>query len=119
MWRWDVNRRAKQDDCSGMAAMLGFSKDADLEEKQEAMTDELDTVISGQVTHCRSRYDDWEELKTIMGIVDGNIVRDKTRIEKEAAIQMAKAMLDEDSEVVTIIYGEDGNKEEAEAIEQQ
>ena len=26
-------------------------------------------------------------------------------------------MLDEDSEVVTIIYGEDGNKEEAEAIE--
>ena len=34
----------------GMAAMLGFSKDADLEENKEAMTDELDTVISGQVT---------------------------------------------------------------------
>lgn len=30
--------------------MLGFSKDADLEENKEAMTDELDTVISGQVT---------------------------------------------------------------------
>lgn len=103
----------------GMAAMLGFSKDADLEENKEAMTDELDTVISGQVTiavrdttieGCEIKKDDY------MGIVDGNIVvTDPDR--KEAAIEMVKAMLDEDSEVVTIIYGEDGNKEEAEAIE--
>lgn len=103
----------------GMAAMLGFSKDADLEENKEAMTDELDTVISGQVTIAvRDTTIEGREIKKddYMGIVDGNIVvTDPDR--KEASIEMVKAMLDEDSEVVTIIYGEDGNKEEAEAIE--
>lgn len=103
----------------GMAAMLGFSKDADLEENKEAMTDELDTVISGQVTIAvRDTTIEGREIKKddYMGIVDGNIVVTNPD-RKEAAIEMVKAMLDEDSEVVTIIYGEDGNKEEAEAIE--
>lgn len=103
----------------GMAAMLGFSKDADLEENKEAMTDELDTVISGQVTIAvRDTTIEGREIKKddYMGIVDGNIVVTNPDL-KEAAIEMVKAMLDEDSEVVTIIYGEDGNKEEAEAIE--
>lgn len=103
----------------GMAAMLGFSKDADFEENKEAMTDELDTVISGQVTIAvRDTTIEGREIKKddYMGIVDGNIVVTNPD-RKEAAIEMVKAMLDEDSEVVTIIYGEDGNKEEAEAIE--
>lgn len=103
----------------GMAAMLGFSKDADLEENKEAMTDELDTVISGQVTIAvHDTTIEGREIKKddYMGIVDGNIVVTNPD-RKEAAIEMVKAMLDEDSEVVTIIYGEDGNKEEAEAIE--
>lgn len=103
----------------GMAAMLGFSKDADLEENKEAMTDELDTVISGQVTIAvRDTTIEGREIKKddYMGIVDGNIVVTNPD-RREAAIEMVKAMLDEDSEVVTIIYGEDGNKEEAEAIE--
>lgn len=103
----------------GMAAMLGFSKDADLEENKEAMTDELDTVISGQVTIAvRDTTIEGREIKKddYMGIVDGNIVVTNPD-RKEAAIEMVKVMLDEDSEVVTIIYGEDGNKEEAEAIE--
>lgn len=103
----------------GMAAMLGFSKDADLEENKEAMTDELDTVISGQVTIAvRDTTIEGREIKKddYMGIVDGNIVVTNPD-RKEVAIEMVKAMLDEDSEVVTIIYGEDGNKEEAEAIE--
>ena len=103
----------------GMAAMLGFSKDADLEENKEAMTDELDTVISGQVTIAvRDTTIEGREIKKddYMGIVDGNIVVTNPD-RKEAAIEMVKAMLDEDSEVVSFIYGEDGNKEEAEAIE--
>lgn len=103
----------------GMAAMLGFSKDADPEENKEAMTDELDTVISGQVTIAvRDTTIEGREIKKddYMGIVDGNIVVTNPD-RKEAAIEMVKAMLDEDSEVVTIIYGEDGNKEEAEEIE--
>lgn len=103
----------------GMSAMLGFSKDADLEENKEAMTDELDTVISGQVTIAvRDTTIEGREIKKddYMGIVDGNIVVTNPD-RREAAIEMVKAMLDEDSEVVTIIYGEDGNKEEAEAIE--
>ncbi|MEE0003600.1 MAG: hypothetical protein UE077_02250, partial [Ligilactobacillus ruminis] len=78
-----------------------------------------DTVISGQGTIAvRDTTIEGREIKKddYMGIVDGNIVVTNPD-RKEAAIEMVKAMLDEDSEVVTIIYGEDGNKEEAEAIE--
>lgn len=104
----------------GMAAMLGFSKDAAPEENKEAMTEELDTVISGQVTIAvRDTTIEGREIRKddYMGIVDGDIVVTNPD-RKEAAIEMVKTMLDEDSEVVTIIYGEDGTREEAEEIEE-
>ncbi len=104
----------------GMAAMLGFSRDAAPEENKEAMTEELDTVISGQVTIAvRDTTIEGREIRKddYMGIVDGDIVVTNPD-RKEAAIEMVKTMLDEDSEVVTIIYGEDGTREEAEEIEE-
>lgn len=104
----------------GMAAMLGFSRDAAPEENKEAMTEELDTVISGQVTIAvRDTTIEGREIRKddYMGIVDGDIVVTNPD-RKEAAIEMVKTMLDEDSEVVTIIYGEDGTREEAEEIKE-
>ena len=52
-----------------------------------------------------------------MGIVDGDITVTASD-SKTAAISMVESMLDDDSEVVTIIYGEDGNEAEAKEIEQ-
>lgn len=104
----------------GMTAMLGFNIDSTLEENKDAMIENLDTVTSGQVTIAvRDTTIEGIEIKkdNYMGIIDGNIkVTDDDR--KKVAIEMTKEMLDEDSEIITIIVGEDGSEDEAKEIEE-
>ncbi|KRM73651.1 hypothetical protein FC48_GL000919 [Ligilactobacillus murinus DSM 20452 = NBRC 14221] len=105
----------------GMSAMLGFNDVASIEENTEAMTEEMDAVLSGQVTVAvRDTTIEGRPIKKddYMGIVDGKIVVTQPTCE-QAAIAMAKVMLDEDSEIVTIIYGQDGSKEQANEIAAQ
>ncbi len=105
----------------GMSAMLGFNDAASIEENTEAMTEEMDAVLSGQVTVAvRDTTIEGRPIKKddYMGIVDGKIVVTQPTCE-QAAIEMAKVMLDEDSEIVTIIYGQDGSKEQANEIAAQ
>lgn len=103
----------------GMTAMLGFNIDSTLEENKEVMIENLDTVTSGQVTIAvRDTTIEGVEIKkdNYMGIIDGSIkVTDNDR--KKVAIEMTKEMLDEDSEIITIIVGEDGSEAEAKEIE--
>ena len=102
----------------GLSAMINFNKEADIDENVAAMEEVLDDVISGQVTVAvRDTTIDGQEIKkdNYMGIVDGSIkVTDPDR--KQATLEMVKAMLDEDSEVITIIYGADADQAEAQAI---
>ena len=102
----------------GLSAMINFNKEADIDENVAAMEEALDDVISGQVTIAvRDTTIDGQEIKkdNYMGIVDGSIkVTDPDR--KQATLEMVKAMLDEDSEVITIIYGADADQAEAQAI---
>ena len=105
----------------GMSAMLGFNDAASIEENTEAMTEEMDAVLSGQVTVAvRDTTIEGRPIKKddYMGIVDGKIVVTQPTCE-QAAIEMAKVMLDEDSEIVTIIYGQDGSEEQANEIAAQ
>ena len=105
----------------GMTAMLAFNPDADLDENQSAMEDTLDTVISGQVTHAvRDTTIDGMAIKKddYMGLVDGDIV--VTNPDREqATIEMVKHMLDDDSELVTIIYGTDATQADADKLSDQ
>lgn len=102
----------------GLSAMINFNKEADIDENVAAMEEALDDVISGQVTVAvRDTTIDGQEIKkdNYMGIVDGSIkVTDPDR--KKATLEMVKAMLDDDSEVITIIYGADADQAEAQAI---
>lgn len=101
-----------------MTALLSFDPSAELQANQAAMTEALDTVISGQVTQAiRDTTLDGLEIKKddYMGIIDGKI-KVSTADRQTAAIEMVQTMLDEDSEIVTIIVGEDGDMTEAEAI---
>ncbi|OAQ03129.1 hypothetical protein A3O11_04855 [Ligilactobacillus aviarius] len=102
----------------GLSAMINFNKEADIDENVVAMEEALDDVISGQVTVAvRDTTIDGQEIKkdNYMGIVDGSIkVTNPDR--KQATLEMVKAMLDEDSEVITIIYGADADQAEAQAI---
>ena len=102
----------------GLSAMINFNKEADIDENVAAMEEALDDVISGQETvTVRDTTIDGQEIKkdNYMGIVDGSIkVTDPDR--KKATLEMVKAMLDDDSEVITIIYGADADQAEAQAI---
>ncbi|KRM53278.1 DAK2 domain-containing protein [Ligilactobacillus araffinosus] len=102
----------------GLSAMINFNKEADIDVNVATMEEALDDVISGQVTIAvRDTTIDGQEIKkdNYMGIVDGSIkVTDPDR--KKATLEMVKAMLDDDSEVITIIYGADADQAEAQAI---
>ena len=102
----------------GMTAMLAFNPEAELTDNQAEMEDTLDTVVSGQVTHAvRDTTIDGMAIRKddYMGLVDGNIV--VTNPDRETAtIDMVKHMLDEDSELVTIIYGADATKAAADKL---
>lgn len=102
----------------GMTAMLAFNAEADLDDNQAAMEETLSTVVSGQVTHAvRDTTIDGLEIKKddYMGLVDGKIVI--TNPDRDtAALDIVKAMLDEDSELVTIIYGKDATKTDADHL---
>lgn len=102
-----------------MSALLEYNPDVDLKDNKAAMEDVLDTVKSGEVTTAvRDTKVNGLTIKKdqFMGIVDGDIVTTNDDLET-AAEDMVRAMLDEDSSVVTIYYGEDGNKDVAQHIQ--
>ena len=101
-----------------MSALLDYNPEADLATNQESMEANIGNVASGEVTHAvRDTTIDGQEIKKndYLGIVDGKIVETNPDLE-ETAIEMVKKMLDEDSEIVTILYGEDGTEETAQAL---
>lgn len=102
----------------GFASLLAFNPAQSLEENVEAMTDSLSDVVSGSVTLAvRDTSIDGLEIHKDdnLGMVDGKIVvsnPDMTTTLKEIFAKM----IDEDSEIITIYVGEEGNKELAEEI---
>lgn len=101
-----------------MSALLEYNTEASLEENQTNMEANMTTVASGEVTHAiRDTKIDGREIQKddFLGIVDGKIVEADPDLQ-ETAIKMVKQMLDEDSEVVTILVGADGDSATAAAI---
>ncbi|WP_338214067.1 DAK2 domain-containing protein [Companilactobacillus muriivasis] len=102
----------------GMTAMLSFNPEAELEENEENMEDSLDTVKSGQVTQA-IRDTEIDGLKITkghyMGIVDGKILVDEEDVVATTE-KMLDEMIDEDSEVITILVGKDGNDADAQKV---
>lgn len=104
-----------------MSALLEYNPEASLTDNQAAMESVLGNVASGEVTVAvRDTQLNGQTIHKddYMGIVDGEIVAVAPTVEA-AAEKMVAAMLDEDSEVVTILYGADGSKEAAEALKEQ
>lgn len=103
----------------GITAMLGFNPENSLEDNQKAMEDNLPTVKSGQVTTAirDTKINNLEIKKDqFMGIVDGDISTVGDDL-VETAIQMVQKMLDEDSEAITIIYGDGADQALAEKVQ--
>lgn len=102
----------------GMAAMLAFNPAATMDENEESMNEALSHVKTGQITYAvRDTEIDGVEINKddFMCIADGKIVStDSGKI--EAAKKLLEAMLDEDSEILTILQGEDASDEEVDAL---
>ena len=102
----------------GLASLLAFNPEASLEDNQAAMSEQMALVSSGQITNAvRDTNIDGVEIKKddFMGIVDGKIlvsIADR----KEATLATIEKMINDDSEILTIIYGEDADASEVEEI---
>ena len=102
----------------GLASLLAFNPEASLEDNQAAMSEQMTLVSSGQITNAvRDTNIDGVEIKKddFMGIVDGKILVSIAN-RKEATLATVEKMIDEDSEILTIIYGEDAEASEVEEI---
>ena len=103
----------------GLTAMLNFDPDNSVEENVEAMTENLETVISGEITQANrdTQIDDVEVHKNdYLGIVDGKIKVDNVNL-ISATVETVEKMLNEDAEIVTIIFGRDANQSQAEKVQ--
>ncbi|WEV50474.1 DAK2 domain-containing protein [Lactobacillus sp. ESL0731] len=102
----------------GLTAMLSFDPDLSVEENVDSMTEDLDTVVSGEVTQANrdTTINDVEvHANDYLGIIDGDIEVDNPDL-VTATINMIEKMLDEDSEIITIMFGRDSNKKQAEQV---
>ena len=101
--------------CQGINAMVNLVPSLDAEGNVQIMTEAAEDVKSGEVTYAIRTTDDngmHIEKGDYMGIGDGNVLSvSKNKI--MAAVNMINAMSDEETEIVTIYYGESSNEEEA------
>ena len=102
----------------GITAMINFMPDSTAEENEARMTEELANVKTGQVTYAvRDTHIDDKEIKegNIMGIGDHAILAVGEDVE-QTTLDMFKELIDEDSELISIYYGEDVKKEDADKL---
>ena len=89
-----------------------------IEANVEAMTVSLSDVTSGSVTLAvRDTTIDGLEIheNDILGMVDGKILVSTPDMD-QALLDTFDKMIDEDSEIVMIYVGEEGNQEQAQAL---
>lgn len=99
----------------GMAAILAFNPDATVEANAASMTNAYAHVKTGQVTFAvRDTSIDGVEIHKddYMALAEGKIVL-STPGKMDAAKEVVNQLVDEDTEIITIIYGEDATTDEA------
>ncbi|MBD8025813.1 DAK2 domain-containing protein [Ureibacillus sp. Re31] len=99
----------------GMAAILAFNPEASVEENKEGMTEAFSHVKTGQVTFAvRDTSIDGVDIRKddYMALAEGKIILSTPKM-LEAAKKVVSELVDEDSEIITILYGEDATQEQA------
>ena len=100
----------------GITAIINFMPDADVKTNEEAMLEEIKNVKTGQMTYAvRDTHIDDKEIHEgdIMGIGDSGILAVGKDLE-ETTKELIANLVDEDSELISIYYGEEVSDEEAE-----
>lgn len=102
----------------GITAVINFVPEKSVEENEATMVEEIKRVKTAQVTYAvRDTHIDEKEIHQgdIMGIGDHGMLavgQEVAAVVKDAAT----AMVDDETELISIYYGEDFSEEEAEAL---
>ena len=102
----------------GITALINYIPDSTPAENAQRMEAEIGAVKTGQVTYAvRDTVIDDKEIKQgdYMGIGDSGILSVGRELEA-TALQMLNDLIDEESAIVSIYYGEEISKESAEKI---
>ena len=102
----------------GYTALMMFNENATVEDNTEEMTQAISEVKSGQVTYAvRDTQMNGVDIKEndFIGILDKDIVVSVPE-RFESACTLVDKMIDEDSEIVTILYGEGVDEDEADEL---
>ncbi|MEE1195567.1 MAG: DAK2 domain-containing protein [Lachnospiraceae bacterium] len=102
----------------GITAMINYVPECSAQENAEAMQEEIKNVKTGQVTYAvRDTHIDGQEIHEgdIMGIGDKGLLAVGTDI-AEVTKEMISKMVDEDSELISIYYGEEFPEEDAQTL---
>ena len=105
----------------GISAVISFVAEESVEANEEAMRESIELVKTGQVTYAvRDTSIDGKEIHIgdIMGIADDGIKAVGKEVE-ETALQLLNSLVDEESEIICLYYGEEVSKENAESFIQQ
>ena len=102
----------------GITALINYIPDSTPEDNEQRMSSEISMVKTGQVTYAvRDTVIDDKEIKQddFMGIGDSGILSVEQNLEP-TVMDMMKQLVDEDSAIVSIYYGEDTKEEDANAL---
>lgn len=104
----------------GFSALLAFNSEADSHENEKAMKYAINNVKTGQVTFAvRDTSVNGIEIKEgdIIGIGEGEIKK-SGKDKHDVALGLIEELVNEDSEIITLFYGEDISEEEANNIKE-
>ena len=100
------------------ATLVIFDGDADVTENEANMMEVLSSVKSGQVTYAvRDTVINDVEVRegNIIGIAEGKLLAAGDKVD-EITTDLVEKLVDEDSAIITLFYGEDTSEEDAEAL---
>ena len=99
----------------GFTALVNFNADASVDENEQALMESLTMVKSGQVTFAvRDTVMNDVEVKegNIIGIAEGKLMDAGDSVD-EITTSLVEKLVDEDSAIITLFYGEDVTEEDA------
>ena len=102
----------------GITAVVTYSAEASVEENTEAMSEEIKNVKTGQITYAvRDTHIDDKEIHEgdIMGIGDSGMLAVGQNV-NETVLETLKRMVEDESELISVYFGEDVTEEDAEAL---
>ena len=99
----------------GITCVSMFNRDADVSENEEELKELMEAVKTGSVTYAvRDTEIDGINIEEgdMLGLVEGKI-KEVGKDKFEVAEKVLANMVDDDSELITVFYGEDIKEEEA------